>query len=166
MTEEEMEGPNHLEEQGTGNTPKPSWTWWWWWCMQYSCFLYYCSWHPDERKPWRGCLLSWLECIWVLADRKGISQAISPQPSASRFLCRGSVIPWNKFVTKSTKNKQDVCQGCDDNRGTPISCSIINPYPTALPYGNGMVLHFYQQQESSTTKTVHKVINKGLKTYV
>ena len=40
------------------------------------------------------------------------------------------------------------------------------PYPTAFPYWNGMVLHFYQQQESSTTKTVHKVINKGLKTYV
>ena len=44
--------------------------------------------------------------------------------------------------------------------------SDINPYPTAFPYGNGMVLHFYQQQESSTTKTVHKVINKGLKAYV
>ena len=44
--------------------------------------------------------------------------------------------------------------------------SRINPYPTAFPYGNGMVLHFYQQQESSTTKTVHKVINKGLKAYV
>ena len=42
----------------------------------------------------------------------------------------------------------------------------FNPYPTAFPYENGMVLHFYQQQESSTTKTVHKVINKGLKTYV
>ena len=42
----------------------------------------------------------------------------------------------------------------------------INPYPIAFPYGNGMVLHFYQQQESSTTKTVHKVINKGLKAYV
>ena len=42
----------------------------------------------------------------------------------------------------------------------------INPYPTAFPYGNGMVLHFYQQQESNTTKTVHRVINKGLKTYV
>ena len=42
----------------------------------------------------------------------------------------------------------------------------LNPYPTAFPYGNSMVLHFYQQQESSTTKTVHKVINKGLKTYV
>ena len=42
----------------------------------------------------------------------------------------------------------------------------INAYPTAFPYGKGMVLHFYQQQESSTTKTVHKVINKGLKAYV
>ena len=42
----------------------------------------------------------------------------------------------------------------------------INPYPTAFPYGNGMVLHFYQQQESSTTKTVHKLINKGFKAYV
>ena len=42
----------------------------------------------------------------------------------------------------------------------------FNPYPTAFPYGNAMVLHFYQQQESSATKTVHKVINKRLKTYV
>ena len=42
----------------------------------------------------------------------------------------------------------------------------FNPYPTAFPYGNGMVLHFYQQQESSTTKTVHRVINKGFKAYV
>ena len=49
---------------------------------------------------------------------------------------------------------------------TSDSIHCINPYPTAFPYGNGMVLHFYQQQESSTTKTVHKVINKGLKTYV
>ena len=46
------------------------------------------------------------------------------------------------------------------------SSSLYNPYPTAFPYGNGMVLHFYQQQESSTTKIVHKVINRGLKTYV
>ena len=58
---------------------------------------------------------------------------------------------------------------------TPFNCRkntifyigiYINPYPTAFPYGNGMFLHFYQQQESSTTKTVHKVINKGLKAYV
>ena len=46
------------------------------------------------------------------------------------------------------------------------SVMVFNPYPTAFPYGNGMILHFYQQQESSTTKTVHRVINKGLKTYV
>ena len=53
-------------------------------------------------------------------------------------------------------------------RSSKTSTSNVsnNPYPTAFPYGNGMVLHFYQQQESSSTKTVHKVINKGLKTYV
>ena len=48
----------------------------------------------------------------------------------------------------------------------PFLTFITIPYPTAFPYGNGMVLHFYQQQESSATKTVHKVINKGLKAYV
>ena len=47
-----------------------------------------------------------------------------------------------------------------------LTVTSINPYPTAFPYGNDMVLHFYQQQESSMTKTVNKVINKGLKTYV
>ena len=51
-------------------------------------------------------------------------------------------------------------------RVTYCVCDCFNPYPTAFPYGNGMVLHVYQQQESSTTKTVHKVINKGLKAYV
>ena len=50
--------------------------------------------------------------------------------------------------------------------GRDSSDTLFNPYPTAFQYGNGMVLHFYQQQESSTTKTVHKVINKELKTYV
>ena len=49
---------------------------------------------------------------------------------------------------------------------TVLPVHLFNPYPTAFPYGNGMVLHFYQQQESSTTKTVHKVINRGLKAYV
>ena len=52
------------------------------------------------------------------------------------------------------------CEHCDEPP------EQINPYPKAFPYGNGMILHFYQQQESSTTKTVHKVINKGLKAYV
>ena len=56
--------------------------------------------------------------------------------------------------------------GADVTLCSQINTKHINPYPTAFPYGNGMVLHFYQQQESSTTKTIHKVINKGLKTYV
>ena len=54
----------------------------------------------------------------------------------------------------------------DERKFDALVSIIFNPYPTAFPYGNGMVLHFYQLQESSTTKTVHKVIKKGLKTYV
>jgi len=58
------------------------------------------------------------------------------------------------------------CTGCK-KESCGFDCGKeINPYPTASPYGNGKVLHFYQQQESSTTKTVHKVVNKGLKAYV
>ena len=55
---------------------------------------------------------------------------------------------------------------CIDYQGNLNIPLLYIPYPTAFPYGNGMVLHFYQQQDSSTTKTVHKVINKGLKAYV
>jgi len=40
----------------------------------------------------------------------------------------------------------------------------INPYPTAFPYGNGMVLHFYQQQESKKkTKLYTKSLTRDLK---
>ena len=93
-----------------------------------------------------------------------------------------SVDPYHYFpsVTKKKANKQ--LQGVFENwvlrvifgykrdevteEWRKLHNEELNPYPTAFPYGNGMVLHFYQQQESSTTKTVHKVINKGLKTYV
>ena len=67
---------------------------------------------------------------------------------------------WEKCL-----NRQGNCTEDYDKYVTCLQGHIIR-YPTAFPYGNGMVLHFYQQQESSTTKTVHKVINKGLKTYV
>ena len=66
-----------------------------------------------------------------------------PEPSGPLQACNGTALP---FIS--------------------VQIQQVNPYPTAFPYGNGMVLHFYQQQESSKTKTVHKVINKGLKTYV
>ena len=70
------------------------------------------------------------------------------------------------YLLSNVRNRLDVMSRVTGHIATGHSASVINPYPTAFPYGNGMVLHFYQQQESSTTKTVHKVINKGLKAYV
>ena len=81
-------------------------------------------------------------------------------------------IYYSKNSVKKTKvvDCKFVCEKINNSSILPLRDVVlllsINPYPTAFPYGNGMVLHFYQQQESSTTKTVHKVINKGLKAYV
>ena len=72
-------------------------------------------------------------------------------------------VPPLPFVL-SRRNQGQLCDVFSSDRFVVLV--QLNPYPTAFPYGNGMVLHFYQQQESSTTKTVHKVINKGFKTYV
>jgi hypothetical protein len=69
---------------------------------------------------------------------------------------------WDLFLASLWVNFLDLRGDVRMSFGT----AAFNPYPTAFPYGNGMVLHFHQQQESSTTKTVHKGINKGLKTYV
>ena len=71
---------------------------------------------------------------------------------------KGKVVPVQTNVNK--------VNNVNNGDSIPAHFFVINLYLTAFPYGNGMVLHFYQQQESSTTKTVHKVINKGLKTYV
>ena len=67
------------------------------------------------------------------------------------------------FFIQQGMNVSAACPPTLTDRPYLALFKLINPYPTAFPYGNGMVLHFYQQQESSTTKTVHKVINKGLK---
>ena len=82
-------------------------------------------------------------------------------------------IAMDTFFCVQSKNDSTVLQ-IFWPKGNSVWCPLsvgalgdrLNPYPTAFPYGNGMVLHFYQQQESSTSKTVHKVINKGLKTFV
>ena len=87
-------------------------------------------------------------------------------------LLTGKVLPFQKIKTPTPGVQSVFCQETlqyvvevNGDSGDK-ALRVFNPYPTAFPYGNGMVLHFYQQQESSTTKTVHKVINKGLKTYV
>ena len=83
------------------------------------------------------------------------------------LLSYSSVFPSYLFLFVSSSLDLHIWMFTVCNKEVPSKCSCqYNPYPTAFPYGNGMVLHFYQQQESSTTKTVHKVINKGLKTYV
>ena len=69
------------------------------------------------------------------------------------------------FVSNCVQRLLSVCYSSSAWVPNPRAARLYNSYPTAFPYGNGMVLHFYQQQESSTTKTVHKVINKRLKTY-
>jgi len=30
----------HFEDQGTGNTPKSSWTWWWWIYIYIYIYIY------------------------------------------------------------------------------------------------------------------------------
>jgi hypothetical protein len=54
------------------------------------------------------------------ADRKGISQVLSPQLSVSCFLYRGSVISRNVILRNSTGDKQGVCPGYDDNGVGPV----------------------------------------------
>ena len=106
--------------------------------------------------------------------RSGQVRKISPPPGFDPWTVQPVA---NRFVTWLIKINTCELLGCllpacflvcslVRSLWLAVACSLLNPYPTAFPYGNGMVLHFYQQQESSTTKTVHKVINKRLKAYV
>ena len=86
-----------------------------------------------------------------------------------QLLIPGSIVWWNEG--RRTEMLTEFWRGNLKERGHLGSLGIEGGIQLTLilrrsPYGNGMVLHFYQQQESSTTKTVHKVINKRLKTYV
>ena len=78
----------------------------------------------------------------------------------------GEIREKNSVVLNLNSSRLFLCISCKPTSIYVRSKNYINPYPTAFPYGKGMVLHFYKQQESSTTKTVHKVINRGLKAYV
>ena len=95
--------------------------------------------------------------MWFVAKCKMLKTLTCHLPGFVTKMCPSANL-WNW-----TRRK---CAILFQEEGDPSHFTSYNPYPTAFPYGNGMVLHFYQQQESSTTKTVHKVINKRLKTYV
>ena len=119
------------------------------------------------------CVISTRWCYWTLVIR----QALYRPPKQNRItLQRNSRVPATDFWLHS-HGMVHCCPQKPESSQVSINCIHllawgsrycvdINPYPTAFPYGNGMVLHFYQQQESSTTKTVHRVINKRLKAYV
>ena len=100
----------------------------------------------QQNYPLQGSRTSYTSCISLLSLRTDHFQLL--------------------ILEKDTLLTTHVCMPVHFPAKQPVVLNLLNPYPTAFPYGNGMVLHFYQQQESSTTKTVHKVINKGLKTYV
>ena len=111
-----------------------------------------------------ACVLVYVRRQWTFDNIEEYSWIYETQVNSSHNRLHKSILSVHNFchvyifyVTANYADDVNVMGG---------SVHAINPYPTAFPYGNGMVLHFYQQQESSTTKTVHKVINKGLKAYV
>ena len=110
----------------------------------------------------------WSEFYKYLKRRKGNRENIPAIKDSYERIITDSIDKansFNSYYLTVFSNEGNIPHMQGENTGEPFTIDI-NPYPTAFPYGNGMVLHFYQQQESSTTKTVHKVINKGLKTYV
>ena len=141
------------------------------WCRRYQCVL------SATRSPvrdlrflqrfcWRNKCTGLWRCTIGLVVTEILKQS---NASIFRVRLRGpevggkTILPnfWNYQPNNTVSHLRRLYPW-----GAILFLCRLNPYPTAFPYGNGMVLHFYQQQESSTTKTVHKVINKGLKTYV
>ena len=128
---------------------------------------------PLGMRPGTHCIRGWVDL------RAGLDGYGKPRPHRDSIPEPSS--PWQVTIPTeqsglrgvilyimngSTKYYWKTCCFYALNLENLLQFQRFNPYPTAFPYGNSMFLHFYQQQESSTTKTVHKVINKGLKTYV
>ena len=59
-------------------------------------------------------------------------QGISPQLGVSYFLCSGFVISGHEPVKFVTKDKQDSCPGCDENRDAPIGCFVTKDDPSTM----------------------------------
>ena len=62
----------------------------------------------------------------------GILQAFSQQLGVSHFLCSGSVISRYEPVKVVTRDKEDVCPGCDDIRDGPIGCFFAKDDPSHM----------------------------------
>ena len=114
------------------------------------------------------------DCWWTVGRRLSRGKLDADTRTTRKFsplfrLCFRRLCCWfrQRLLRSLLLGWEDVCpcMTCA-TLYTGLIKMAFNPYPTAFLYGNGMVLHFYQQQGSSTTKTVHKVINKGFKTYV
>ena len=109
--------------------------------------------------------------LWDNVEKYGRAGQVTDDNTAHALGMLGNGVNlWSHLQKKKKKGGPMIIDALTAHHITIMTSYIgawwFNPYPTAFPYGNGMVLHFYQQQESSTTKTVHKVINKGLKAYV
>ena len=148
-------------------------------CVCFQIFLFYCTYRSlAVMVPWQ-CYARETGVLMFHCCFEGLifTNILGHFPARGVTSCQGTIC-WKKpFQSRLTLRRShslksymqysvrgpQIKQPVSTTKNNPLT---INPYPTAFPYGNGMVLHFYQQQESSTTKTVHKVINKGLKTYV
>jgi hypothetical protein len=113
----------------------------------------------DEKQKFTAVICITSSCTFAYVGWQTVGKKWSPADNKLKIYTDSEII----FVQRTFFNKRSlIIVGTDSWK----LGRIFNPYPTAFPYGNGTLLHFYQQQESSTTKTVHKVINKGLKAYV
>ena len=100
--------------------------------------------------------------LWLCSPRS--VYYYTPPPPQKKILSVSCDVLKSRYVLSSLSMKQKEAKPACNWSFEICENMWFNPYPTAFPYGNGMVLHFYQQRESSTTKTVHRIINKGLKT--
>ena len=136
------------------------------WSQIYKCFMFRCwrTVHKNDIAHYCGCLKAFpgkkafldfllIKLLWNYALTK-TTLRICPECFHLVFTCFSSS---EILILTNTETLDKLV-----HRNITEKVNNI-PYPTAFPYGNGMVLHFYHQQESSTTKTVHKVINKRLK---
>ena len=83
------------------------------------------------------------------ALRKPYSHCFQSSSYIGARCCERNILNFSSLLLL---HKVQMCQNVKRQRSRYIDCKcmqlvsyhcLINPYPTAFPYGNGMVLHFY-----------------------